>query len=394
MNGPPQKPTTACSGASSRRTIRDRLEQRRERLLRARAPAAARRRRASARARRRPARRLRRGRRRAPSEHRGHDVGEHHRRVDAVPAHGLQRHLGTELRRVGDLPERVPLADRAVLGQRPPRLSHEPDGRALDRLAPGGAHEERFHRGSRLATRVARGHSPSASAPARRSPLRPARSEQVPLEVENAGLAAVAARALRLAITGSTTGTTRSSGTASALPPRRSLPASARPSTAAVRAPIPPGRYRLAFDLVAELRAWFSELGSPMLAQDVDVAAARRRAERGASAGGVETARRTGRSASGRRTPRATRSSPARRLAVGRAPAPRRRELAAVRAGPGPRPRLLAPAPRPSVLTGRRARAARRARRPAGLRRPAGRAVGLRRPHRAAPQAVARPGRV
>ena len=43
--------------------------------------------------------------------------------------------------------------------------------------------------------------------------------------------------------------------------------------TAAVRAPIPPGRYRLAFDLVAELRAWFSELGSPMLVQDVDVAA-------------------------------------------------------------------------------------------------------------------------
>jgi hypothetical protein len=42
--------------------------------------------------------------------------------------------------------------------------------------------------------------------------------------------------------------------------------------TARVRAPIPPGRYRLAFDLVAEFRAWFSELGSPMLAQDVDVA--------------------------------------------------------------------------------------------------------------------------
>jgi hypothetical protein len=40
----------------------------------------------------------------------------------------------------------------------------------------------------------------------------------------------------------------------------------------AVRAPIPPGRYRLAFDLVAEFRAWFSELGSPMLAQDVDIA--------------------------------------------------------------------------------------------------------------------------
>lgn len=39
----------------------------------------------------------------------------------------------------------------------------------------------------------------------------------------------------------------------------------------ALRAPIPPGRYRLAFDLVAERRAWFSELGSGMLAQDVDV---------------------------------------------------------------------------------------------------------------------------
>jgi hypothetical protein len=41
---------------------------------------------------------------------------------------------------------------------------------------------------------------------------------------------------------------------------------------ARVRAPIPPGPYRLAFDLVAEYRAWFSELGSPMLPQDVHVA--------------------------------------------------------------------------------------------------------------------------
>ncbi len=38
---------------------------------------------------------------------------------------------------------------------------------------------------------------------------------------------------------------------------------------AKVRAPIPPGPYRLAFDMVAENRAWFSELGSPMLVQDV-----------------------------------------------------------------------------------------------------------------------------
>ena len=39
----------------------------------------------------------------------------------------------------------------------------------------------------------------------------------------------------------------------------------------AVRAPIPPGRYRLAFDLVAERRAWFSELGSEMLEHEVQV---------------------------------------------------------------------------------------------------------------------------
>src|ERR1700676_3975983 len=40
-----------------------------------------------------------------------------------------------------------------------------------------------------------------------------------------------------------------------------------------VRAPIPPGRYRFAFDLVAEHRAWFSELGSSLETQAVEVAA-------------------------------------------------------------------------------------------------------------------------
>jgi hypothetical protein len=40
---------------------------------------------------------------------------------------------------------------------------------------------------------------------------------------------------------------------------------------AAVRAPIPPGRYRFALDLVAEHLAWFSELGSEMVAAAVDV---------------------------------------------------------------------------------------------------------------------------
>lgn len=38
-----------------------------------------------------------------------------------------------------------------------------------------------------------------------------------------------------------------------------------------VRAPIPPGPYRLALDVVAEHRAWLSELGSPMLERDLRV---------------------------------------------------------------------------------------------------------------------------
>jgi len=40
---------------------------------------------------------------------------------------------------------------------------------------------------------------------------------------------------------------------------------------ARVRAPIPPGRYRLELDLVAEHRAWFSELGSETPSSEVEV---------------------------------------------------------------------------------------------------------------------------
>jgi hypothetical protein len=39
-----------------------------------------------------------------------------------------------------------------------------------------------------------------------------------------------------------------------------------------VRGAMPPGRYRLAFDAVAEHRAWFSALGSPPATLDLDVA--------------------------------------------------------------------------------------------------------------------------
>ncbi|MBV8396601.1 MAG: hypothetical protein JO064_10140 [Actinobacteria bacterium] len=41
--------------------------------------------------------------------------------------------------------------------------------------------------------------------------------------------------------------------------------------TARVRAPIPPGRYRFAFDLVAEHRAWFSELGGELRTRPMEV---------------------------------------------------------------------------------------------------------------------------
>jgi hypothetical protein len=56
----------------------------------------------------------------------------------------------------------------------------------------------------------------------------------------------------------------------------RTAPPALEPGEAAtidapVRAPIPPGRYRLAFDLVAENRAWFSELGGSFLARDLEV---------------------------------------------------------------------------------------------------------------------------
>jgi hypothetical protein len=40
----------------------------------------------------------------------------------------------------------------------------------------------------------------------------------------------------------------------------------------AVDAPIPPGRYRFAIDLVDEPRAWFAELGNPRNDQEVEVA--------------------------------------------------------------------------------------------------------------------------
>jgi len=60
-------------------------------------------------------------------------------------------------------------------------------------------------------------------------------------------------------------------GVRTAVPPLE--PGERATVAARVRAPIPPGRYRLAFDLVVEHRAWLSELGADQtVAGDVDVA--------------------------------------------------------------------------------------------------------------------------
>ena len=57
-----------------------------------------------------------------------------------------------------------------------------------------------------------------------------------------------------------------------------------------VRAPVPPGPYRFAIDVVAEGRAWFAELGNEVLERNVEVAPriARRLAVRGGDAGEQE----------------------------------------------------------------------------------------------------------
>ena len=185
------------------------------------------------------------------------------------------------------------------------------------------------------------------------------------------------------ATTGSTTAATRSSGTANA---RRSLPLAPGEAIAVearVRAPIPPGRYRLALDLVAEHRAWFSELGSELASADVEVGP--RPGDRHAELPGLGRAGRpTGRSASRRRTPRATRSSRARSPGT-----------AASAAGGRARSRRTSPA-RAGCRASRIRSSARRCSTGVELERlpdvaglpafaaPRRRAVGLRRPHRAA----------
>jgi hypothetical protein len=78
-----------------------------------------------------------------------HDVGEEDGGVDVVAADRLERHLRAELGCAGELEERVALAQRPVFRQRPARLAHEPDRRALDRFAPQSTHQQGLrHRAS------------------------------------------------------------------------------------------------------------------------------------------------------------------------------------------------------------------------------------------------------
>ena len=70
--------------------------------------------------------------------------------------------------------------------------------------------------------------------------------------------------------TGSTTAATRSCGDGPRIDSTRGRPGDEVEVALRVRAPQPPGRYRLAFDLVEELR-WFAEVGSSPLELDAEV---------------------------------------------------------------------------------------------------------------------------
>jgi hypothetical protein len=72
---------------------------------------------------------------------RQHDVREHHRRVDIEGGYRHERHLGAELRRLGQREDVVTLTQCPVLGERPACLAHEPHRRRVDLLQSRGPHE-------------------------------------------------------------------------------------------------------------------------------------------------------------------------------------------------------------------------------------------------------------
>ena len=146
---------------------------------------------------------------------------------------GRPSHLGGELRRPVDLEECVPLADLAVLRQRPSRLAHEPDRRPFDRLAPRGSDEQRIH-----APRLAAHGKGAACRPLRRLDARPSRSPArsgCRVEVENTGTVPWGS-GIRLAYHWLDERGNRSCGTASARRFRRSRPAKAPRASRCARA--------------------------------------------------------------------------------------------------------------------------------------------------------------
>jgi hypothetical protein len=62
-----------------------------------------------------------------------------------MASHGLQRDFGRELGIGDDVEQRAPFAKLPILGQRAPRLTHEPHRRAFDRFAARRADEQRLH---------------------------------------------------------------------------------------------------------------------------------------------------------------------------------------------------------------------------------------------------------
>ena len=424
MNGPPQKPTTACSSSSSRADEAHRLEDRRERLLGL-----------------GHAQPLDVGARRAPApattgpdaldeldvdahpEDGRHDVREHHGRVDAVPAHRLERHLGAELglarrsRRA-----RAARGSRGTPGSERPAWRMNQTGVRSTGSRRRGADEQRLHRAPRLVRRMERGRRASrprraarralARRRARRGPggraaTRDASRSRTPAARRGAR---AAPRASSSPTTGSTSAATRSSGTA----PRTPLAHAVEPG-ASVRARRRGARADPARPLPARVRP---RRGAPLLVRRGRQPAARARrcaCGRGSSgarspcAGPTRRARRAGRApcgggAGGRGLARAGRRAGARLVAArarrargglrGRRRLGRGRGLAGASAAP-PAARALgarrrartrrstAPLLCPSALVAARRRAGRSCDGLPALEPPRGRAVALRRPDRA-----------
>ena len=74
----------------------------------------------------------------AHPDERQHDVGVHHRRIDAELLDRHQRHLGAQLRRARDGEDVVGLAKGAIARQAPSCLAHEPDRGAIGGFTASG----------------------------------------------------------------------------------------------------------------------------------------------------------------------------------------------------------------------------------------------------------------